>query len=105
MRETLKYLKKDRKVNEEFEAKLEKVGFEIEYGTFEYWDNKPYVQIGRQRVYLMESLTMNGSTGIVKRYQNEVIEEIENVIEEQVRGAEIADAKVEEFFEKLSKTE
>ena len=47
MKETLEFLKRDRKVNQTFMDKLAKVGLEVSYGTYSYWDNQEYVQIGR----------------------------------------------------------
>ena len=53
--ETLEFLKKDRKVNQTFLRKLEKVGLEINYGTYLYWDHQEYVQIGREKIWLVET--------------------------------------------------
>lgn len=47
MKETIEYLKKDRKVNDTFMKKLQKVGFEIDYTRYGYWDNVECVRIGR----------------------------------------------------------
>ncbi len=105
MKETLEFLKKDRRVNQTFMDKLEKVGLEINYGTYSYWDNQEYVQIGRERVWLVETkYTNNGNNFvIVWRYQNDVIKEIIQTIHEQKKVAEEADALVNDFFEKLNR--
>lgn len=105
MKETLEFLKRDRKVNRTFMDKLVKVGLEINYGTYSYWDNQEYVQIGRDKVWLVETeYTDNGNSfGIVWRCQNEVIKEIIQTINKQKKSAEDADELVNNFFEKLSR--
>lgn len=103
MKNAIEFLKKDRKVNDTFKEKLEKVGLEIEYGTYSYWSNQPYVRIGREKIWLVCSKTENGSTSLANRYQNNVIAEITEAIEEEMKYTEKADQRVKEFFEKLSK--
>lgn len=105
MKETLEFLKRDRKVNQTFIDKLAKVGFEINYGTYSYWDNQEYVQIGRKTVWLVETEYTNhgNSFGIAWRYQNDVIKEIIQTINEQKELAEEADELVNNFFEKLNR--
>ena len=105
MKETLEFLKRDRKVNRTFMDKLAKVGFEINYGTYSYFDHQEYVQIGRERVWLVETEYTNhgNSFGVVWRYQNDVIKEIIQTINEQKKIAEGADEMVNNFFEKLSR--
>lgn len=105
MKETLEFLKRDRKVNQTFMDKLAKVDLEINYGTYSYWDNQEYVQIGRERVWLVETEYTNhgNSFGVVWRYQNDVIKEIMQTINEQKKAAEEADELVNNFFEKLSR--
>jgi hypothetical protein len=105
MKETLEFLKRDRKVNQTFMDKLTKVGLEVSYGTYSYWDNQEYVQIGRERVWLVETEYTNhgNSFGVVWRYQNDVIKEIIQTINEQKKSAEEADELVNNFFEKLSR--
>ncbi len=105
MKETLEFLKRDRKVNQTFMDKLVKVGLEVSYGTYSYWDNQEYVQIGRERVWLVETEYTNhgNSFGVVWRYQNDVIKEIIQTINEQKKSAEEADELVNNFFEKLSR--
>lgn len=44
MKETIKYLKKDRKVNDTF-IKSQKVGFEIDYTRCGYWNNVECVRM------------------------------------------------------------
>lgn len=105
MKKTLEFLKRDRKVNQTFMDKLEKVGFEISYGTYSCCDNQEYVQIGRERVWLVEiEYTDDGNSfGAVWRYQNDVIRDIIQTINEQKKSAEEADELVNSFFEKLSR--
>lgn len=105
MKETLEFLKRDRKVNQTFMDKLAKVGLEINYGTYSYWDNQEYIQIGREKVWLVETEYTNhgNSFGVVWRYQNDVIKEIIQTINEQKKSAEEADELVNNFFEKLSR--
>lgn len=105
MKETLEFLKRDRKVNQTFMDKLEKVGLKIYYGTYSYWDNQEYVQIGRERVWLVTTEYSNhgNDCDVVWRYQNNVIKEIMQVISEQKKVAEEADELVNSFFEKLNK--
>lgn len=104
MKETLDFLKKDRKVSQAFIEKLEKVGFEIKCGTYSYWNNQEYVQVGREKVWLVEIKYFDcNNFGITRRYKNDVIKEIIQAIEEQKREAEKADELVNSFFEKLSR--
>lgn len=104
MKETLDFLKKDRKVSQTFIEKLEKVGLIIKYGTYSYWNNQEYVQVGREIVWLVETKYKDcNNFGITWRYQNDVIKEIIQVIERQKREAEEADELVNSFFEKLSR--
>ncbi len=105
MKETLEFLKKDRRVNKTFMDRLEKIGLEINYGTYSYWDNQEYVQIGRERVWLVETKYTNSGNNfvVVWRYQNDVIKEIIRTINEQKKAAEEADALVNDFFEKLNR--
>ena len=105
MKETLKFLKRDRKINKTFMDKLEKVGLEINYGTYSYWDNQEYVQIGREKIWLVETEYSNdgNSFGVAWRYQNDVIKEIIQSINEQKKIAEKADELVNNFFEKLNR--
>jgi len=105
MKETLEFLKRDRKVNQTFMNKLLKIGLEIKYGTYSYWNNQEYVQIGRERVWLVETeYTNNGNSfDVAWRYQNDVIKEIMQIINRQKKAAEAADELVNNFFEKLSR--
>jgi hypothetical protein len=102
MKKELEFLKKDRRVTKTFMEKLEKVGIEIFYGNYNYWDSQEYVRIGREQVWLVESSYSGNNQGLKYRYQNDVIEEIENVIAQEYSLAANADAQVENFFRKLS---
>ena len=63
------------------------------------------MQIGRERVWLVETEYTNhgNSFGVVWRYQNDVIKEIIQTINQQKKLAEEADGLVNNFFEKLSR--
>ena len=80
MKETIEYLKKDRKVNDTFMKKLQKVGFEIDYTRCGYWNNVECVRIGRSCIPLYEThFSDNGnSESLDYRYQNDVIKDIYN---------------------------
>lgn len=104
MKETLEFLKRDREVNQTFIKKLKNVGLEINYGTYSYWDNQEYVQIGREKVWLVETrYSNNGNTSsIVYKHQNDVIREIIKTINQQKKLLEEDDKLVNDFFEKLN---
>lgn len=103
MKETIEYLKKDRKVNDTFMKKLQKVGFEIDYTRYGYWDNVECVRIGRSCIPLSGThFSDNGnSESLDYRYQNDVIKDIYNAIEKEKKKAEESDKMVDGFFEKL----
>lgn len=104
MRENLEFLKKDRKVNDAFLRKLESVGFEIEYGKFIYWSGQEYITVGRQKIWLVkEEHSGNNNYDCVWRYQNDVVRNIQEAIEEERVLAETGDRSVEEFFESFGK--
>lgn len=104
MRENLEFLKKDRKVNDAFLRKLESVGFEIEYGKFSYWSGQEYITVGRQKIWLVkEEHSGNNNCDCVWRYQNDVVRNIQEAIEEERALAETGDRSVEEFFESFGK--
>lgn len=98
MRITIDFLKKDRRVNETFMDKLKEVGFAIEYGTYSYWNYQEYIQVGRERIFLVETCIMDNCTRLEYRYQNEVIEEIKEELERQRVIAKKADEEVKQFF-------
>lgn len=77
MEETLRFLKRDRRVNDTFMKKLESVGLEVNYADFSYWRHQPYVEVGRDRVWLVEvEFVNNGNTSMcVWRYQNNVVDD------------------------------
>lgn len=105
MKETLEFLKRDRRINDTFIKKLESVGLKVYYGPYLYWEGQEYVEIGRRKVWLVEDECSNyvNSFSCVYRYQNEVIEEIYRVINQQKKLAEESDRIVDEFFDKLSR--
>lgn len=105
MKETLEFLKKDRKVNRTFMDRLEKIGLEIVYDKYACWEHQECVQIGRDIVWLVEcEHSRDGNhVSVVYRWQNDVIKDILQTIDEQKKLAEKADELVENFFEKLSR--
>lgn len=102
MKKAIEYLKKDRLCNDTFEEKLRKVGLDIDYGTYAFWDMQPYVSIGRKKVWLVCEKTESNNTYLARRYQNNVINDIIETITEENERAEKADARVDDFFQKLS---
>ena len=82
-KDVLATLKRDRKVNGAFIERLEKNGFEVKYGKFEYWEGQEYIEIGTQRVWLVETYYSGNSMGVTFRYRNELVEEIKEVIAEE----------------------
>lgn len=101
MKKTIEYLNKDRKVNKTFMEKLEKVGLEIRFGTYSYWTDQEYVQIGRKKVWLVCEGREGNSQYIQWRYQNNVIADIYETIRGEKVKAEDADNQVQEFFKRL----
>lgn len=103
MKETIEYLKKDRKVNDTFMKKLQKVGFEIDYTRYGYWNNVECVRIGRSCIPLYEThfFDNGNSESLDYRYQNDVIKDIYNALEKEKKKAEESDKMVDDFFAKL----
>lgn len=100
--ETLKYLKRDRRVNHAFIERLSRAGFEIGYGTYSYWDYQMYIPIGEDRVWLVETESPEPSAiRCVYRRQNDVIEDIYRTIKEQKKVLKESDETVNMFFAKL----
>ena len=84
-KDVLQTLNNDRKVDRNFIKRLEKNGFEIELGKYDYWDNQEYIQIGTGRVWLVRTYPVEFGSGmyIDYRYRNEVVEDIKYTIEKQ----------------------
>ena len=82
-KDVLATLKRDRKVNGAFIERLEKNGFEVKYGKFEYWDGQEYIEVGTQKIWLVEMYYSNGSIGVTFRHRNELVQEIKEVLEEE----------------------
>lgn len=99
LQKKLEFLGKNRRVNDSFKDRLEKVGFEICYGSYSYWNNCEYVQIGEERIYLVKERTTQGQTSCVWRRQIEVIEDIIYYIKKEEERLQIEDRKIEKFFE------
>lgn len=98
MRESIEFLKKDRRVNSTFMDKLESVGIEIEYGQYNYWNHQPYIQVGTSIIWLVEEKYEGNSTSLISRMQNDVIKELKIKIEKEVIAAKTADKEVENYF-------
>lgn len=81
-KDVLEKINKDRKVDNEFMERLEKNGFEINYGKFSYWDSQEYITIGTRDIWLVETYNTNdGGMGCCYRFRNDVVEEIKKVLE------------------------
>lgn len=103
MKETIEYLKKDRKVNDTFKEKLAKVGLEVDYRHYGYWSHVECIVIGKSCIPLLEThFSDNGNSELLDyRYQNDVIKDIYDVIEIEKGKAEESDKMVDDFFVKL----
>lgn len=84
-KDVLTRLNYDRKVNKNFIERLEKNGFEIEYGKYNYWDSQEYIQIGRERIWLVDTYLVEHGSGcyVDYRYRNDVAEDIKYAIKKQ----------------------
>ena len=102
MRESIEFLKRDRRVNSIFMDKLKSVGIDIEYGQYSYWDHQPYIQVGRSIVWIVEEKCEGNSTSLISRMQNDVVKELKIKIEKEVIAAKTADKEVENYFNSFS---
>ena len=102
MRESIEFLKRDRRVNSTFMDKLESVGIDIEYGQYNYWNHQPYIQVGTSIVWLVEEKCEGSSTSLISRMQNDVVKELKVKIEKEVSAAKTADKEVENYFNSFS---
>ena len=83
-KDVLELLKRDRRVDEGFIKRLEKNGFNVYYDKFDYWDGQPYVEIGEEKVWLVEiQYTPTRSCGVCYRKRNSVCLEIKETIEQE----------------------
>lgn len=106
MREKIEFLKRDRRVNDTFLNKLVSVGFEIEYGPYDLWDWEPYLQIGKEKVWLVEGFYPRQNTYSLRyRYQNEVLEEINEMLDLEIKKLNEEEYKMKKFFEEHKKQE
>lgn len=104
LKEELEFLGKNRSAeSESFQKRLEKAGFEIDYGRFSYWDCIPFIRIGNCKVFLCESYVENGTTYCDWKKQIDVVNEIIEKIELEHDKQKNIDEKIEHFFEKLNK--
>ena len=101
MKDKIEFLKRDRKVSDAFIGKLEGVGLEVEYGKYSYWSQQPYLQVGREKVWLVTTKYEDNSSYLIYRYQNSVIADIYEVIKEQTQQAIESDNLVKAFFNKF----
>ena len=99
-KDILNTLKKDRKVNESFLNRLERNGFEICYGKYDFWDNQEYVVVGKQKIWLVCRYYSNNGVSVVFRYRNEVVEEIKEALEEEKAKLEQEQKLVEKVLPK-----
>ena len=100
-KEELEFLQRDRKVNKTFVQKLEKVGFEVVYDKYDFWDNQEKIIIGDANVWLVESYYTGNGTSCRFRKQNDVVREIKYTIKEQKEELKKEDKNVNDFFNKL----
>ncbi len=98
MRESIEFLKRDRRVNSTFMDKLESVGIDIKYGQYSYWDHQPYIQVGTSIVWLVEEKCEGNSMSLISRMQNDVVKELKVKIEKEVIAAKTADKEVQNYF-------
>lgn len=98
MEKVMKELKRDRKVDNAWIKRLEQSGFEVNTGTYSYWNNQEYVKIGHTVVWLVESRYSGNSQYVTFRFRNDVIDEIYETIKEEERKLKNLDEKEAEFF-------
>ena len=98
MRESIEFLKKDRRVNDDFMERLEEIGINIEYARYSYWNHQPYIPIGTDVIWLVEEKCVINSTSLINRMQNDVIRELKEKLEKEVDIEKNADKEVEEYF-------
>lgn len=83
-KDVLEKLNYDRRVDDGFIKRLERNGFEICYGKYDYWDAQPYIEVGKRVIWLVESYIIRGAVGCRYRYRNEVCGEIKDTISRQI---------------------
>lgn len=100
MRENIDFLKRDRSAGTDtFRKKLEEVGLIVYYGNFSYWEHQPYVEVGERKVFLVKEVYVDNSHFTAAyRSQNDVIAEIKEALQEEVRKQKKADRNVHTFF-------
>lgn len=97
-KDVLQKLNNDRKVDDSFIERLEKNGFEIQYGKYSYWDSQEYVNIGLEKVWLVEEYYINNSSGLRYRNRNEVVADIKRTIEIQKECLEEEEKAINEIL-------
>ena len=102
MRESIEFLKRDRRVNSIFMDKLKSDGIDIEYGQYRYWDHQPYIQVGRSIVWLVEEKCEGNSTSLISRMQNDVVKELKLKIDIEVIAAKSSYYVVVYYFNSFS---
>lgn len=100
MREDIEFLKRDRSAGTDtFRKKLEEVGLTVYYGDFSYWEHQPYVEVGERKVFLVKEVYVDNSHFTAAyRSQNDVVAEIKEALQEEVRKQKKADRNVHTFF-------
>lgn len=88
-KDVLHELNTDRYVNSSFIERLEKNGFTIYYGKFDYWEGQEYIEVGKRKIWLVDTYYVsNGGMSCGYRYRNEVVQEIKEAIEKEKRELE-----------------
>ena len=99
-KDVLEKLNYDRKVDRNFIERLEKNGFEIEYGKYEYWDSQEYIQVGKERVWLVTTYFAEHGNGayVGYAYRNDVVENIKEAIQRQERILKKEESLIDEIL-------
>lgn len=83
-KDVLETLNNNRKVDKSFIERLEKNGFEVYYGKFNYWNGQEYIQIGKRRIWLVDTYPVDtGGISCGYKYRNKLVKEIKEAIEEE----------------------
>jgi hypothetical protein len=61
-------------------ARLKKLGYNVDYGKFGYWDNVTKVKIDTKTLWVAETWTQNGTTGVRTDFKlNDVLDAINDL--------------------------
>ena len=98
-KDILQTLNNDRRVDDSFMERLDKNGFRICYGKFEYWNNQPYIKIGKKTIWLVEICYSDyGGCMCSYKYRNEVVEDIKTTIEQEKKILEEETKMIDEIL-------